>query len=279
MSNLLVVYRSCPGDGHKPRPAGWSKLRSLATFTTAVDVARSAGHRVSVLWVNDCTAGAIPRDALEAMDAVGGERRSVHLSDAGTNRRSYRAALTLAAEMSDDHDAVWLAEDDYLYRADALVEFLRAVARHPDVDYFSLFSPSDLIPDEPRTEGGWREGTSATSTFGLRGSALRRDLRLLRLLPLAGAAWDYTTSMVVTGRDPYPFGRLPWELKGLSGPRRAALRAVGQVARLVALGVPARSFLICDPIRAWHCEVDAPGSWTPWVQEAVADLGAVPARA
>jgi len=256
---LRVVYRSCPlgASSTKTRPRWFTKDLALTSYLTAVDMATDRGIPVHTTWLND---GALSSGVLDLMGDTG---RIVH-AEHGTNRGSYRHAVALAASDPDveDTDLIWFAEDDYLYHPDALLHLLDGAHRFPAVDYFSLYSPQDLVhPDRAQVRPGWVHGTATTSTFGVRAAALRRDRRLLRVLPFVGAAWDWASMHVVTGRRPYPDGRLPWEVDGLGVTRTVALQLAGHAANVLSRLRPARLFMASDPVMAWHMEGDAPARW------------------
>lgn len=258
MSRLHVIYRSHGGENLKHRPSYYSKQLALSSFLRArARMTEPAG----VLFLND---GPIPAERLELMPGAG----TVLPVECGSNRRSYQLMLGLAAEQSwPDDDVVWFAEDDYLYTPDALQSLALATRALPDGDYFSLFSPYDLAAG--RSSGavsiagvGWFRGTSTTSTFGVRLGALRRDRRLLTVLPYSGGSWDHTSCLVVQGRRPYRSETIRGELLpfGSHPPREWARPLVRGVLHAGMNGLafrrPAnrRTFYATDPLLVWHME-------------------------
>ena len=197
---LHAIYRSYGGENRKSRPAYYSKLLALASFVRAVDQLESP---VGLTFLND---GPVANDAYRLMKAVG---RVVPFDRLGY-RGSYAKALTLAVGCNgDESDIVWLAEDDYLYRPDALERLLSAARLIPWASYFALYAnfptlepelsgeDDSVAPRGWRDRGGatvhgheWRHAVSTTSTFGARLPALRRDRQLFRMALYSARGWD-----------------------------------------------------------------------------------------
>jgi hypothetical protein len=179
-----VIYRSHGGENFKARPSYYSKLLALTSFARAV---RGLEVAPEVIFVND---GPIPDDRAALMRRFG----EVIRVDCGSNRRSYRTALNLAARRPwDADDMVWFAEDDYLYAPDSLRVLSAGVSAVGDGDYFSLYSPVDIAAGRSRPTaetrpwppgGGtqptvvgdtrWFRAMSTTSTFGVRAGCCDR---------------------------------------------------------------------------------------------------------
>ena len=222
-SRLHVVYRSHGGENRKARPDYYSKRLALTSFLRALE---AVPGRADVLFLND---GPIPAERLALMRPAG----EVVAVRGGSNRRSYRAAVALAASRWQDRtDLVWFAEDDYLYAPDALARLLAAADRIDGADYLSMYGRLALDPASPRSRSRFRaadraadapeaveiDGTrwyragSTTSTFGVRGDVLAQDARLLRTMPFTGGAWDHATCLTVQGRAPYTWDELRTDL-------------------------------------------------------------------
>lgn len=281
---LHVVYRSHGGENRKQRPGYYSKLLGLASVVRALEATAAA---VDVWWIND---GPIPADRVALMRRTG---RIVPLHG-GSNRRSYRATLRQAARQGwADDDIVWFAEDDYLYGLDAFTQLAAIGAALPDAAYFSMWGYHALDPDRPPTapapralplslgdpqrvsidEVHWYRGVSTTSTFGVRAGVLRADLRLLRLLPYTGGAWDHTTCLAVQGLQPFSWPQVRAEL----APMRH--EPVGRWPRSVALGLThlaanvssqrrlpyGRTLVSSDPELIFHMEHPADPTGRDWV--------------
>jgi hypothetical protein len=230
---LRILHRSYAGDGVKPRPPYFSKLLALVSLVRAADALPGGADLV---FLND---GPMPAERLRVMEAHG-EVRPVRRG--GSDSRSYREMLTdEATRPGRDDDLIWLAEDDYLYTADALHQLVTGADALPHADYLMLYGSKSLdvarstgrrpveLPlggaDHPDAQVEDVDGTtwfrisSTTSTFGLRRRALREDLRLLRFGALTGGAWDSITCNMVQGflpvrpealrRDLLPFGTEP----------------------------------------------------------------------
>jgi hypothetical protein len=270
---LHIIYRSYAGENRKNRPTYYSKDVALASFVRAVQALDGAPD---VIFLND---GEVPVARLEVMRRVG-EPVQVHC---GSNLASYRRALRLALERGwPVEDVVWLAEDDYLYRPDALQVLVSGVRALPEVAYFSLYSPWAVAPGIPgaggarspissrgavRVEGvDWLPAPSTTSTFAVRIAALRTDHRLLYLCPLTGGAWDHTSCLAVQGIRPFAWADLRRELAALpkEAPRRWA-RVVARVAVRCVMNVRAtrrrrnrRLLYAAHPLPIWHLETAHP---------------------
>jgi hypothetical protein len=210
---LQAIYRSHGGENDKSRPSYYSKLLALASFVRAIDHVETP---VEITFVND---GPVPNDARHLMEAVG---RVLAFERLGC-RGSYAKALTLAVDCrGDESDIVWLCEDDYLYRPDALAQLLSAARLIPWASYFALYSSfptpggaengedAALVSPRWRDEASvtvdgheWRHAVSTTSTFGARFPALRRDRRLLRMALYSAHAWDHQTCLAYQGYPPF----------------------------------------------------------------------------
>ncbi|PRY11408.1 hypothetical protein [Kineococcus rhizosphaerae] len=204
---LHVVYRSHGGENAKGRPSWYSKTLALRSFLRAVE---EAGEPVDVVFLND---GPIPAARLELMRPHG----RVRAITGGSNRASYLAGLKLAvrADWSPD-DVVLFAEDDYLWRPDALASLLQTAAQRR-AEYFAPYgvgTHDDIegrVPQwrRPRAARGesevpadvvrWVPHESTTSTFAVRVGALREDHALLVVCCLSGGDFDHTSLLAVQG--------------------------------------------------------------------------------
>jgi len=216
------------------------------------------------------------------------ERGEVVTIAAGSNRASYRAAVAREAAGAGEAgpELVWFAEDDYLYRPEALPALVAGAATVSDADYFSLYGSEAVDAAAPRTaprpralpgaEGDpaavatgdvtWYRAFSTTSTFGVR--RLAQDARLLRLCPLTGGAWDHTTSLVLQGLSPFTPAELAADLtgRGGAGGARSVLRGLARsVLAARALRRPARRRVLLgsDPELVRHLELPTPHPRTP----------------
>ncbi|GAB3457725.1 hypothetical protein AB1207_17220 [Kineococcus endophyticus] len=207
---LHVVYRSHGGENAKGRPSWYSKSLALDSFLRSVALAREAGDAIDVLFLND---GPIPDARLALMRAHG----TVRAITGGSNRASYLAGLKLAvrSDWAAD-DVVLFAEDDYLWRPDALL-CLGRVAAQGRAEYLAPYgvgTHDDIdgrVPvwRRPRSGRGeesipadvvrWVPHQSTTSTFAVRLGALRQDHRLLVLCCLSGGDFDHTSLLAVQG--------------------------------------------------------------------------------
>ncbi|MBW0088706.1 hypothetical protein I4I73_06480 [Pseudonocardia sp. KRD-184] len=264
---LIIVYRSTDAENDKPRPSYYSKDLALASILRSAE-ALPCSPRFHFL--ND---GDLPIERLAVMQRYG----RVHRLSGGSNRATFRSAVAChAAVRAGDRDIVWFAEDDYLYRPDALSTLMAGAVRFPEADYFSLYGSdaldttahgSDAVRrTQPGAEGNpaarntgdaiWFPAHSTTSTFGVRGRALREDAALLRAMPWTGGAWDTATCLALQGYRPFPV-RDQWPGRtDLSG--RLLLRALVRMGANVwssRRSQRRRVLLGTDPELIWHMEV------------------------
>jgi hypothetical protein len=268
-----VVYRSVGADNSKTRPPYYSKRACLLSLLRALEVVEAG----EVVFLN---AGPIPDDRLELMRRAGRieahERLAVY--------ESYWAAIELALRLPDD-ELVLLAEDDHLYRAEALAQVLEAAHAMPGVDYFAPYgSTASAMPNgEPLHPGlrvprigdellapRWCRGASHTSTFAVRVGALRRDLLLHRIAPRCGGAWDHAVALAYQGLLPYGAAGLlePLRSTGVQAWRRtkvviwrALLTAAASARR------PARRLAVARPPLSTHVEAGVLALGTDWEAE------------
>lgn len=270
---LRVIFRSHGGENLKARPAFYSKLLALTSFVRAVEQLEITPE---VIFLND---GPIPADRVDLMRRFG----EVVQVNCGSNRRSYRAALGLAARRPwHDDDLVWFAEDDYLYPPDSLQILSAGVQAIASGDYFSLYSPVDVAAGRSRPAPGkpswppsggsppvlvnetrWFRAMSTTSTFGVRMRALNQDLHLLRMCPFTGGAWDHTTCLMVQGHRPFGWDELRTDL----APFRTGSSWARSIPRgLIRIGMNERSrrrqsrcrtLHAADPLPIWHLETSS----------------------
>lgn len=273
---LRVVYRSHGGENSKDRPDWYSKRLALDSFLWAARTASSAGIEVDVVFLND---GPIPQQRLTPMR----EHGRVRAITGGSNRASYLAGLRFAARSDwDDEDVVLLAEDDYLWRPDALVSLAGSVARGR-AEYWAPYGVGTHDDIEgrrrPRTARGeatvpddvvrWVVHESTTSTFAVRLGALREDLGLLVLCCFSGGDFDLTSCLAVQGVPRFrPVDIVRHHPGSSTSPvvraaRFGYLAALRTAVDLASLRRPSRRrrLLAADPALCTHMELGwvAPG--------------------
>ncbi|WP_369054196.1 hypothetical protein [Kineococcus terrestris] len=263
---LHVVYRSHGGENAKGRPDWYSKRLALASFVRAVE---EAGVPVDVVHLSD---GEPTPDRLDLMRAGG----RVVTFRGGSNRRSYLRALDLARRSDwDDDDVVLLAEDDYLWRPDALRSLVAAAERrrseywapygtgtHDDLDGRRPPRANRGESHVPESVVRWVPHESTTSTFAARLGALRQDHRLMVLCCLSGGDFDLTTCLTLQGVPRFSLRDLVVHhpVPGSPLPKRAARWAYLAVLRaavdLRALRRPSRRRVLtaADPAVCTHAE-------------------------
>jgi hypothetical protein len=268
--SLTVLYRTRPGDNTKARPAWYD--RRTAWESMLAGLTRVPGAEVTVV-----ADGGLPA---ELRGVVERHAEVVPIS-AGRTASSFRAALRvgcrLARHLPADH-LVWFAEDDYLYRPDALPALVAAVAAVPAADYFSVWTPQDAAwhathPSQPDRAvaplpggavvvGGqvWDRASKTTSTFGVRAGTLLADAWLLDLGSRVGAPFDTATWHALQGMQPFPLRHLASDLAPAPSVRgvvkvggKPVLRGVLDAA--VALARPHRVLVAPASPLAVHMEV------------------------
>lgn len=275
---LHAFYRVTPAGNRKPRPPWFSKRLALRSFLGAC---AAAGPGVRVVFVAD---GGVPAELADLVRDAG----PVVPVRGGDAPRSFRALLRVARQVRED-GVVWFAEDDYLYRPEALQRLRAAADALPAADYFGLYTPDNTAwhldhasqpgrrgPQERYGVGGtaWQRAWDSTSTFGLRTAALHRDAGLLELCSRTGGPWDNTTVTTVQGVPSYAWRHLYGDLY-LRRSRASAQRVVGRpvlraLANLAALDASARWVSPVTSL-ATHGEVGHLAPGTDWEQIA-ADL-------
>ncbi len=296
MSAVHAVYRYAATENLKARPPYFAKGLALASFVRALE---RAGGEVSASFFVD---GPLDEGTAEVMSAHG----TVLAGRYGSNRASYRAALTLPRTLGLAADVVWFAEDDYLYEPGSLTELARAAAEIPEASWFALSGPTPPVMLEMRIAQGpvrieplarpggtadvggtpWRRIDSTTSTFGGRTAAIVRDERLLRAVPYTGAAWDRTTCLAVQGITPYPWPHVLRDLVVPSTPREHRVARVSwRLATRVAINVrsmrrPGQRGALVAPVTPLVGHMNLPYEERPAHWDAVAaDTAAWAARA
>jgi hypothetical protein len=281
---LHVVARLYGGENQKGRPAFYSKRTSLASLLLAT---QRAGAQFTLL-----ADGPISND-LRIMASQAGSIVDLPLGPVGM-RRSFIAAIDYAIGSTwPDSDVVYFCEDDYLHRADALVDLHRAADSIADASYFALYastpdspaipgksdhvSPPGWIPSADRVVDGtrWVNVPSATSTFAARIGALRQDRGIFRqaLIPYRSRYLDHEMFLVMQGRLPYTSLELfvgPPSTRFHSGPKLVAANAflapfrIAYQARSLTRRRRPHLLYAADPNLASHMESDALAPGTDW---------------
>ena len=260
---LHVIYRSCGPEGAKPRPEIYSKLLALESLIAAADMCEPGS--VELIFFND---GPIPEPRLSRMHEAG----EVVAGNFGSNRPSYRAALTIPRARHWPHDDVVLfAEDDYLYRQEALTELLSATRTVSAQYFFPYAEHVNVMPHDERTGAlRWVPHDSTTSTFAVRVSALQRDERILRFCPYTGGAWDRASMLAVAGTPPFPHDAEEFiAVRPRFALARAGVRLVTRtVLRIWVRGRRLRGLrhtaVAAEPALATHLELGHLASGTDW---------------
>ena len=280
-SPMRILYRHYGGENTKPRPSYYSKVLALASLLRA---AEQLGQTPELVFVNDQVR---PGPVLSLMEASG----EVLAVKGGSDRKTLRDTFSREAARRVPADQfLWFAEDDYLYRPDALRHIAEGAASLPMADYLTVYGSTALDVQasnrravhraRPGASGSgtvqvagldWYPAAYATSTFGLRAGTLREDLRLLRLCALSGGAWDQTSWMVAGGYLPFTASELAEDLLPFrSGPPSGWPKAVARGAVRVAVTARAlrspsrrRRLFASDPELVHHMEGHIDGARDP----------------
>ena len=268
-----MVCRSIGPDNRKNRPPYHAKRTSLLSLLGALEGVETG----EVVFLNN---GEIPEDRLALMRGAGRIEPRAGLELHG----SYWAALDLALALPDG-DLVLLAEDDHLYRPEALAATVEAARALPGVAYFAPYgTTAEGMPSgEPLHPGlrrprvadaelapGWRRGVSHTSSFAVRVEALRRDEALHRIAPRCGGAWDHALSLAYQGLLPYGPGAMLSALRqpDLEPPRRAKVTAWRALLAARALRRRPHRLAVARPSLSTHVESGVIALGTDWAAEA-----------
>jgi hypothetical protein len=231
---LHAIYRSTAKVNAKPRPPGFSKLRSLESYLAAWP------DDGELIFLND---GPVPDVQLELMEAAG----EVTVRPATDAMGAYWTALELALDQGwADDDLVYFGEDDYLYRQETFTALEHAAEQLPHVDHFAPYATiGHTMPNGEPLHAGlkrprraprrlaeldgvvWQHATSHTVSYAIRVRALRQDRTLHRLTLKASGAWDHTMCLACQGIVPYTPRELIEPLRAPTG------ASVGRRAKIV----------------------------------------------
>lgn len=197
---LVVVYRSTARENTKPRPPYYSKLVCLLSLLRALEHC-SASSEI-VYYVDGAPAETVAPLMHKTGEVVTSQRAGL--------AESYMGALRVGCERADAEDLVYFGEDDYLYRPEAFDSLVAAATAIPRASYFGLYAAVFELRAESIRVGDavWRTGDSTTSSFAVRGAALRKDLRLHGLGPRFGRVWDQEICLAYSGVRPFRWSSL-----------------------------------------------------------------------
>lgn len=220
---LHAIYRSTGKEHAKPKPAYYSKLLCLLAFLRSREECKDVGE---LIFLND---GPIADDILEVM-ASSGEvvalsddhaglppRIYAHASYGAGIARSYLGAIGLVdTRRWRDDDVVYLVEDDYLHRAEAVSCLWDAARTLPQASYIALYATIDWTRTFPVFPGGrrWHIASSTASTFAARIGALRADKWMHRISFFAAGSPDRDICLAYQGFRPFRWSYLVGDLLG-----------------------------------------------------------------
>ena len=184
---INFIYRASPGHSKKEsRPDYFDKKNCLVSFLKSVSKLPS-NNCGTLIFLND---GDIENSLLALMNSVDSE--IINLSGVG-NSESLRYAHSLVLTRDwDDGDLIYFAEDDYLYRKEALQYLLNASVDINEADYFTLYDHPDRYTRKDDVRNGlskvyinrdchWRTVESTPQSFGVRIKAFKRDAWIHKL--------------------------------------------------------------------------------------------------
>ena len=276
---LHVLYRTHAGSNSKPRPS-WYDRR------TAWESLRASLAEVPDRAVTVVVDGQLPPELVGAFDP---EDQLVTVQG-GHASSSFRRALAVAGDLAaatTQDTLYWFAEDDYLYRPEAMTALLAAAAAVPGADYLTLHTPDDSAwhathpsqPDQqvPSLPGGavtagpatWQRIPKTTSTFGVRAAALLADRRLLDLGSRVGAPFDTATWHTLQGLQPFPWRHVLADLDpapSLRGSVKVVAKPVMRSVLNVVGGRLDRRRVLIAPTEdlAVHMELDQVSDDSDW---------------
>jgi hypothetical protein len=287
---LSILYRTHPGENRKRRPPWYSRQLALISLRSAL---QRADVEQTFTFIAD---GGIPTDLLPLVRHTDGVARIRGGSAASSLRRAVDVALA-AAKNDPTATFYWLAEDDYLYRPEAIGALLTAIEHFKKVTYFTLYKPDDsawfdahksqpsasvppLAQAQPTgSDVSWRRVSHTTSTFGLRRETLLEDSTVLKLGTTPGAPFDAATWHALQGIQPYPWRYLLHDLDGYWRPRGTAKVIAKPPMRAVMNRVAIRRASHSDRVLiaptsdlAMHLETDVIPAGTIWEEYARACL-------
>ncbi len=282
---VRVIYRSYGGENNKERPTYFSKALALRSLLRAVEVAGC-----EVIFLND---GPVSDEIAGLMRGRG---EIITLPGVGLFP-SLMAAMRLPLDRGwPDEDVVYFCEDDYLHTPDALVR-LQEAAEALTAEYLALYAalpaeraagrPEDPTHREPQgwepveTDVGdqrWTRVLNATSTFGVRVHALRKDMSIVRQakIPHKNMYRDWDVSLTCQGYQPYWWADLGRDLTmQTSGSLVDRLRTVVLVPFKATMNLRARrrpgnrhTLMAASPNLATHLETDYIASGRDWEEVA-----------
>ncbi|GAB4082300.1 hypothetical protein GCU67_09975 [Modestobacter muralis] len=288
--HVHVLYRTHAGSNSKPRPSWFDRRTAWESLCASL-------AQVPDVTVTAVVDGSLPPELVAPLRSV--EQVTVRGGQASS---SFRRALTLAGQLADrapEDTLFWLAEDDYLYRPEAMSSLLAAAAAVPSADYLTLHTPDDAAwhathpsqpdPQPPSLAGGpvqagsatWQRIGKTTSTFGVRAAALREDRWLMDLGSRVGAPFDMATWHALQGWQPFPWAHVLDDVDRTPGLRGSAKVVAKPVMRSVLNVVSrrvARERVLLAPTEdlAVHMElaqVTDDAAWATLARDTATDAG------
>jgi hypothetical protein len=184
---IHFLYRSAPGDG-KPdkRPDFFNKKNCLISFLNSLETLNDS-EIGEVIFIND---GDLNPEIMSLMNSV--KAGIINLNGIG-NSESLKFCYKLIEDKKwENSDLIYFAEDDYLYRKEALRFLANAMIDLEKADYFTLYDHPDRYTRTDDADWGlskilisrdchWRTVESTPQTFGVRCSVLKKDLWIHKL--------------------------------------------------------------------------------------------------
>jgi len=289
---LHVLYRTHPGGNRKPRPHWFSRALALKSLQRSVALLEGPTRWTFVAdgGMSEAVAGLV-RPGDDVVVVRGGAASS-------SLRRTVDVAVRAGAE-DPAGTLYWFAEDDYLYRPEAVTQLTAAAQLLGPDAYLTLYTcditswcarhpsqPLVAVTDVADVDVGgiaWHRIGSTTSSMAVTREALLADAGLLKLGTRAGAPFDLTTWSALQGISPYPWRYLLRDLDGYPTPRGVAkvvakppMRALLNVVAALRPAPARRSLWAPVADLAMHLEVDVMPPGDDWARHAAALHGPGP---
>lgn len=187
---LKIFYRYCPHANNAFRPRWFSRKLCLASFMRSYDNFLKSGADCSLCLAIDCFRE-LKEDEEQWLKRVIEKYQINALKlKSNSNCLSYLEVFNLALKLKDDA-VVLFAEDDYLWKKDAIVELYSAIQNLP-ADYVTpydhpvRYDESFREPDLPHWEHRifhtnhyhYRSHESTCMTFMSRAGTLKEDAKI-----------------------------------------------------------------------------------------------------
>lgn len=184
---MKVYYRIYPGNAdNKPFADGDKGTLMGVCLTSFLESCQQANvHTDLTILLDGC-----PSHWEDVVRSIAGQERVVVTELGGIgNRPSFLEQLEMVLTVQDD-ELVYFAEDDYLYRPEAISKLLYVYAMEKADSFFTLYDhPDRYFRDDDRDmvqriklagAWHWRTVESTTMTFGASGGLIKATADIIR---------------------------------------------------------------------------------------------------